>query len=195
MRTAWTVIAVLLASTRAIPALAEGADATALTYSGWCGGDNCFVSESSRISSIWCWPRVRAVLTTRRGEAAQTLQITLPPDVDTSRGLELRIDRGAAIERPYTVCTATSGCEAEISGADLVDRLEHGHILVAEAVDAGHSPVAFSLPLDGFAAAYDGPPLAKFKLFENQPGQLAKALQEQKQPRAPTPRITWCGTR
>lgn len=189
------VCAIVAAGVFVTPALAEEANASALTYSGWmkfCGADSCFVSESSHISSVWCWPRVRAVLTTRRGEAAQTLQITMSGDVDTSRGLRLRIDQGAVIERPYAVC-ADNGCMAEISGPDLVDRLKQGHTLIAEAADAGGSPTAFSLPLDGFAAAYDGPPLAELKPFKLQAEKLAKALQEEKQPPAPARRIEQCG--
>jgi hypothetical protein len=142
-----------------------------------CGADTCYVSDASEISSVWCYPRVRAVLTTHRGEAGQTLQITVADDVDKTQGLRFRVDQGPAFERPYAVC-ADNGCMAEISGPDLVDRLRQGHILAVQAVDTGHSPILFSLPLDGFAVAYDGPPLAELKVFKNQPEKLQKALRE-----------------
>lgn len=195
MRTVCAVAAVLLASVRITQAFADEAKPS-LTYSRWmkfCGAGTCSVSESSSsISSVWCLPRVRAVLTTRRGEAVQTLQITIAGDVDKSRGLRLRIDRRAVIERPYAVC-ADNGCMAEISGPDLVDRLKQGHTLIAEVAEAAGSTLMFSLPLDGFAPAYDGPPLAELKVFKAQPGKLQKALQEQKQPPAPPRRIEQCG--
>jgi invasion protein IalB len=168
---------------------------SALIYSAWikfCGGEICFISKDGR-SAIGCEPHVTATLIARRGEAAATLRITVPADVDAARGLRIRIDQGAAIERPDAGC-ALSGCMAEISGADLVDRLKQGHMLVAEAADAGPSPVAFSLPLDGFAAAYDGPSM-ELKVFESQPGQLAKELQQQKEPRAQAQPSAPCSTK
>ena len=172
------------------PVLAADVNGTALTYSRWmklCGSGTCFVGVISHISSVWCLPRVRAVLTTRRGQAAQTLQITLTDDVDRSRGLRLRIDQDTVIERPYAVY-ADNGCMAEISGPDLVDRLKQGHTLIAEAVNTSHAPIAFSLPLDGFAAAYDGPSLAELKAFKVQSGKLAEELAKQKQQPQPPPR-------
>jgi invasion protein IalB len=189
MRTVRAVIAVLCAWTLTTPARADDAGSSALTYSPWtkfCFGGTCFVGMDGRTKS-GCGPRVAAVLIERNSETKKTLRVTVPASVDKPRGASISIDRGPLVERPYVQCFA-NGCMADNqAGAELVDQLKQGHMLVVEATDAGNSPIRFTLPLAGFAAAYDGPSQQP-KVFENQPGKLQEALRQRQTPQPPCTR-------
>ena len=159
-------------------------------YSPWmkfCAGERCFVIGNGR-SATRCGPHISATVE-RHGKDSPTLHLTVVADVDTARGLSIRIDQDVAAERAYTRCDA-AGCTADFSGADLVDRLKRGHTLIAEAAGAG----PFAFPLDDFAAAYDGPAF-QLKVFEHQPGQLAKELQRPHQHRDQVDRGQPCQTK
>ena len=75
----------------------------------------------------------------------------------SERGVRIIIDQGQAIERPYVNCSA-NGCMADYdAGAELVDQLKQGQMLVLEAIDRANSPISLTVPLVDFANAYDGP--------------------------------------
>ena len=58
---------------------------------------------------------------------------------------------------PYVVCLPKNGCMADYKAdADLIAKLKKGRSLVIQAFDKG-PPISFTLPLTGFANAYDGP--------------------------------------
>lgn len=139
-------------------AIAEEASLPALTYSPWsklCINDTCFVGRDG--ANADCGPVVAAVLIERDREAKRTLRVTLPTRVNRDRGVRIAIDQGPAIERPYASCFA-NGCMADYdAGAELVDRLKQGQMLVLNAIDEANSPITLTLPLAGFANAYDGP--------------------------------------
>jgi hypothetical protein len=152
----------------ATPIIAESADVPALTYSPWikfCLGDTCFIGRDGRLniigrdgrSNVDCGPVVAAVLIERNGDPKKTLRVTLPTRVSLERGVRISIDQGEAIARPYTNCFA-NGCMADYeAGAELIDQLKQGRTLAIEATDRANSPISLTIPLDDFAAAYDGP--------------------------------------
>jgi invasion protein IalB len=116
----------------------------------------CFIGINGQPAS-GCGPVFVAALTERTGEAEKILRVTVPASVDRARGVLIGIDQDQPIERPYVRCDANS-CSAEVeAGAELIDRLKHGHMLVLKAVDASNSPMRFELPLADFALAYEGP--------------------------------------
>jgi invasion protein IalB len=143
----------------ATPVIAEGANLPALTYSPWtkfCLGNTCFTGRDGR-SNVDCGPVVAAVLTEQNGDTKKTLRVTLPTRVSLERGVRIIIDQGQAIERPYVNCFA-NGCMADYdAGAELVDQLKQGRMLVLEAIDKANSPISLTVPLVDFAKAYDGP--------------------------------------
>jgi invasion protein IalB len=105
------------------------------------------------------------VLIERNGDTKKTLRVTLPTRVSLERGVRIIIDQGQAIERPYVNCFA-NGCMADYdAGAELVDLLKQGRMLVLEAIDKANSPISLTVPLVDFANAYDGPSQEP-KLFE-----------------------------
>jgi hypothetical protein len=59
-----------------------------------------------------------------------------------------------------------SGCMADYeAGAELVDQLKQGRMLVLNAIDKANSPISLTVPLVDFANAYDGP-AQEPKVFE-----------------------------
>ena len=150
---------VTLACLVAPSVIAEEANLPALTYSPWtkfCLNETCFVGRDGRLKAD-CGPVVSAVFIERNGDTRKTLRVTLPTRVSLERVVRIIIDQGQAIERPYVGCFA-SGCMADYdAGAELVDQLKQGRMLVLEAIDKANSPISLSVPLVDFANAYDGP--------------------------------------
>jgi invasion protein IalB len=140
------------------PVIAEGANLPALIYSPWtkfCLKDTCFIGTDGRRAD--CGPVVAAVFIERNGDTKKTLRVTLPTRVSLERAVRIIIDQGQAIERPYVGCFA-NGCMADYdAGVELVDQLKQGRMLALEAIDKDNSPISLTVPLVGFANAYDGP--------------------------------------
>jgi hypothetical protein len=81
------------------------------------------------------------------------------------------------------------------AGPELIDQLRHGQKLVLETADADNSPISSTLPLAGFAQAYDGPPLQP-KQFELKQGRLQEELDRRARRRFCTfLRFIWVPTR
>jgi invasion protein IalB len=171
-----TVLAGLVATSAA----AEE-DLRALNYAPWtktCLKETCFIWSEGR-STPDCGPVVSAMLIERLGEPKKTLSVTLPPRVNTERGVRIIIDQSEPIERPYAGCRA-NGCMAEYeAGAELVDQLKHGRILALEAVGNANSPISLTIPLVGFADAYDGASQEP-KVFETTANKLQAEVDERK---------------
>jgi invasion protein IalB len=161
------VTAVAFAWLVATPVIAGEAALPAITYSPWikfCLGDTCFVGRDGRTNAE-CEPVVAAVLIERNGDAKKTLRVTMPTRVSLERGVRIIIDQEPVIERPYGNCFA-SGCMADYdAGAELVDQLKQGRMLVLKATDKANSPISLTVPLVDFANVYDGPSQEP-KMFE-----------------------------
>jgi len=62
-----------------------------------------------------------------------------------------------AMTAPYVACLPKNGCMADYKAdADLIEKLKKGRSLAIQAFDKG-KPISFTLPLTGFAKAYEGP--------------------------------------
>jgi invasion protein IalB len=137
------------------------ADAAETIYSPWTkfclGDDACFTGMDIHLASECRQVVAAAVLIERAGEIKKTLRITLPHIRAGDRG-RIGIDRGPSVQRLFETCRS-NGCAAEFeAGPELVDQLKHGHVLTLEATNADGLPVRSTMPLAGFAQAYDGPP-------------------------------------
>jgi hypothetical protein len=111
-------------------------------------------------------------------------------------GARIIIDQGRAIERPYVNCFA-NGCMADYdAGAELVDQLKQGRMLVLEAIDKSNSPISLTLPLAGFDNAYDGPPSQELKAFEKVfSSKEEMQASSEREKRAEEERKAWCEAR
>jgi hypothetical protein len=99
--------------------------------------------------------------------------------VNTDNGVRIAVDQAEPLIQPFARCYGI-GCNAKYeAGAKFVEQLKQGRTLAIEAVDAANLPISLSLPLIGFAAAYDGPAQTftmPMPQFEVQPGKLEDEL-------------------
>jgi invasion protein IalB len=181
------VSTVILAGCFATAAIGEEARTPALIYSPWtknCVNGVCFTGSSAR-TAVGCVSTATAIAATligRTGDAKKILHITLQRPDNAGGAVRLMIDQNLVGERPFARCFVNS-CTAEYeAGAELIDQLKHGRLLVVEAVeDAGsiNPPISRSLPLLHFSDAYDGPGLeAKPFVFQTLSKEEWRALEE-----------------
>ena len=160
----------------AIPAASEEAKPPVVTISPWtkfCLSEICFIGSDI---STECGPIAAAVLIEQGSKAKTTLRTTLPAHVKRDPGAGVAIDQAEPILRPFAACFP-SGCMADYeAGPEFIDQLKHGQTLALSGVDGDNSAIHLTLPLAGFAEAYDGPPTEP-KVFENQPKKLQEELQ------------------
>ncbi len=180
------ILPIALAGLLFVPAASGQAELAAPIYSPWtktCIGETCFIGKSVHTECAF----FGAALIERAKDTKKILSVTLPNGVNTDRGVRITIDQAQPVIRPFERCYAL-GCNAKYeAGAELVEQLKEGRTLTIEAVDTANLLISRSLPLAGFAAAYDGlaqtPPMP---LFEEQPGLLEKELRAQHEPQKGT---------
>jgi len=84
-------------------------------------------------------------------------RVTLPLGVTLVPGARIVIDEKEAMTAPFVVCLPKNGCMADYKAdTDLIEKLRKGQTLAVQAFEKGR-PISFTLPLTGFAKAYDGP--------------------------------------
>ena len=104
------------------------------------------------------------------GSETKLLRVTLPLGVALVPGARIAIDENEAMTAPYVACLPKNGCMADYKAdADLIEKLKNGRVLAIQAFDKG-KPISFTLPLTGFAKAYDGPASDPIGLNELQEG-------------------------
>jgi len=116
----------------------------------------CFTASDGHLTSGQ--KIVIALLIEPKEDATKLLRVTLPLGVALVPGARIVIDDRDAMTAPYVVCLPKNGCMADYKAdADLIEKLKKGRTLAIQAFDKG-KPISFTLPLTGFAKAYDGPP-------------------------------------
>jgi len=115
----------------------------------------CFTASDGHLASGQ--KLVIALLIEPEGGDTKLLRVTLPLGVALVPGARIVIDDKAAITAPYVVCLPQNGCMADYKAdGDLIEKLKKGQSLAIQAFDKG-KPINFTLPLTGFAKAYEGP--------------------------------------
>jgi invasion protein IalB len=98
-----------------------------------------------------------ALLIEPEGDDTKLLRVTLPLGVALVPGARIVIDEKEAMRAPFVACLPKNGCMADYKAdADLIEKLKTGRTLAIQAFDKG-KPLSFTLPLAGFAKAYEGP--------------------------------------
>jgi invasion protein IalB len=116
----------------------------------------CFTASDGHLKSGQ--KVVIALLIEPEGSDTKLLRVTLPLGVALVPGARIVIDERDAMTAPYVVCLPQNGCMADYKAdGDLIEKLKKGHTLAIQAFEKG-KPIAFTLPLVGFAKAYEGPP-------------------------------------
>ncbi|MBU1212170.1 MAG: invasion associated locus B family protein [Alphaproteobacteria bacterium] len=77
----------------------------------------------------------------------------------------------------YSLCHP-AGCTAEVEATpEMIDSLKKGGGIMVLAMNAATQPIGFPVPLDGFTAAFDGPPVDN-KAYAQARGQLMAQIRE-----------------
>jgi invasion protein IalB len=130
----------------------------------------CFTASDSHLTSGQ--KLVIALLIEPEGGDTKLLRVTLPLGVALVPGARIVIDENEAMTAPYVVCLPKNGCMADYKAdADLIEKLKKGRSLAIQAFEKGR-PISFTLPLTGFAKAYEGPASDPTGLNELQGGAL-----------------------
>ena len=115
----------------------------------------CFTASDGHLKSGQ--KVVIALLIEPEGSDTKLLRVTLPLGVALVPGARIVIDEQDAMTAPYVVCLPQNGCMADYKAdGDLIEKLKKGQTLAIQAFEKG-KPIAFTLPLAGFAKAYEGP--------------------------------------
>lgn len=116
----------------------------------------CFTAADGHLASGQ--KLVIALLIEQQGSDTKLLRVTLPLGVALIPGARIVIDEKEGMNAPFVVCLGKNGCMADYrADADLIAKLKKGQSLAVQAFDKSR-PISFTLPLTGFAKAYDGPP-------------------------------------
>jgi len=133
----------------------------------------CFTASDGHLTSGQ--KLVIALLIEPEGGDTKLLRVTLPLGVALVPGARIVIDENEAMAAPFVVCLPKNGCLADYEAdKDLIEKLKNGRSLAIQAVEKGR-PISFTLPLTGFAQAYDGPasdPTGLNQLQEGLPNEL-----------------------
>ena len=115
----------------------------------------CFTASDGHLTSGQ--KLVIALLIEPEGSDTKLLRVTLPLGVALVPGARIVIDEKEAMTAPYVACLPQNGCMADYKADDdLIEKLKKGQSLAIQAFEKGR-PINFTLPLTGFAKAYDGP--------------------------------------
>jgi invasion protein IalB len=100
---------------------------------------------------------VSAAFIEPEGESGKIFRVTVPLGVQLVYGTRVTIDRISSQRKPYVTCSA-KGCLSDYDAtAELLGNLKKGRNLVVQAINAKGTSLTWVLPLQDFAAAYNGP--------------------------------------
>lgn len=92
----------------------------------------------------------------REGGDGSRMMVTVPLGVDLRSGVQVKIDGGRPFKLDYASCTRV-GCTADVKvSSDLITTMKSGQQLFLEVKGPRGKAFDTTIPLEGFAAAYDG---------------------------------------
>jgi len=113
------------------------------------------------------------------GEKTKVVRLLLPVGLLLQAGFRFSVDKSATQEGSFEICFP-NGCFAQAQiDQNTVNRIKRGNEMNVFVRNQVGNEVSFVVPLDGFAKAFDGPPIDP-KVLEAQ----QKALQDQLEKRA-----------
>lgn len=121
-----------------------------------------------------------------KGDETKVIRLLMPVGLMLEPGFRFGIDKGANLEGRFQICFP-NGCFAESRvKVATINQLKKGTLMNVYVKNQVNNEVHFVLPLEGFASAFDGPPVDP-KVLQAQQEELAKqqqALQKQLEERA-----------
>jgi invasion protein IalB len=124
---------------------------------------------------------VAAAVRTIEGDDKQNLLVRLPTaySLVMPAGVQIKIDDGEPISLQYAVCFPTS-CQVQMEMTkELFDTMRKGKQMVVAAMNMQQKSMAFPVPLNGFAKAFDGPPVDNAKYEEARRAMMEKFHERQ----------------
>ena len=101
------------------------------------------------------------------GQGQYRLQAILPLGSSLPAGAPVKIDDREPIRLSYKNWRFSAGCYAEAAaGEGLVSQMKSGSQIAYLGIDVSGKTLSIPLPLPGFAAAFDGPPMPVSKYKE-----------------------------
>jgi invasion protein IalB len=141
----------------------------------------CFTGKDGRNESGQ--PVIAAVFIEPEGEPKKTFRVTLPLGMQLVHGTRVIIDSHAPAQSPYVICFA-NGCMSDYEATpELIANLKEGKNVIVQAINSNGAPLTLVLPLDNFAAAYDGPATDPKTWEEQQKKALKPVLDDTLAPR------------
>jgi invasion protein IalB len=141
-----------------------------------CFTQRSFVTETNQ-------PIVAMAVYDTKGAPQKFIRFIVPLGFMLERGMRYTVDKDKPVGGKFQVCMP-NGCFAEVQANEAVMKsLKGGKNLKVEVQNQLNQVVAFMVPLEGFAAAFDGPAIdpkaieAQNKKLE---AELAKKLEDQK---------------
>ena len=112
----------------------------------------------------------------------KSMQVTVPTGRFIPAGIKLKVDDGKEVTLPYFICVPQS-CIAEVPLDDtIITMFKGGGKLTATSTNFQNKPNPVEITLQGFTAAYDGPPLKQDELEARQ-RQLQEELRKKAEER------------
>jgi invasion protein IalB len=112
----------------------------------------------------------------------KSLQVTVPTGRFIPAGIKLKVDDGQEQTLPYFVCVPQN-CIAEVALNDsIIQTFKGGGKLTLTSTNFQNKPNPVEITLEGFTAAYDGPPLKQDELQARQ-RQLQEELRKKAEER------------
>jgi invasion protein IalB len=113
-----------------------------------------------------------------KGDDTKIVRLLLPIGLLLRPGFRFAVDKGATLEGGYEICFP-NGCFAESKvKQNTIDSIKKGTTLNVSVKNQVAAEVIFSIPLSGFAKAFDGPAIDPAVLQARQE-ELQQALQKQ----------------
>jgi invasion protein IalB len=134
---------------------------------------------------------VSAAVRSTEGKDKQDFVVGMPSThtLVIPAGIKIKIDQNEPISLQYKLCIKqTCQAQAELTKQAL-DVMRKGQRILVVALDIRQKPVSFSVPLSGFAKAFDGPPVdeAVYKETRFRMMEFAKKTAEDQQKKVAQP--------
>jgi len=127
-----------------------------------CNVQNILVAESGQLITGVSLLELKGKVNRR------VFQITVPSGRMVPPGIGLQIDGGQTRKIDYVICLPDR-CVGEVPLTDeIVNSFKRGQQLTLTSVNFQNQPNPIQLPLTGFTAAFDGPPLQQSDIEERQ---------------------------
>lgn len=112
-----------------------------------------------------------------KGDDTKIVRMLMPIGLMLRPGFRFAVDGGTTNEGTYEICFP-NGCFAESKvKTALVDTMKKGTAINVSVRNQGNAEVVFSVPLEGFGKAYDGPAIDP-KVLQEQQQKLQAELQK-----------------